>query len=108
MWSWSSWDRTIQRTSAGSTIEVTWSIHASRTRSEPVSISVGSAPRITRLCTPMKAPDGSAARVGTSQVSSVTGCGRVGRISGVVMAVDLSLVVNCIGWNKVVLNQTLS
>ena len=107
MWSWSSWDRTIQRTSSGSTSEVTWSIHASRTRSEPVSTITGSAPRITRLCAPKKAPDGSAANVGTSQVSAVTGCGRVGRISGVSWCQPF-VGVRLYWLELVVLNQTLS
>ena len=52
MWSWSSWDRKIQRTSSGSTTENTLSSQASRPNSTLVSTMTGSRPVITALCAP--------------------------------------------------------
>ena len=47
LWSTSSWERKIQRTSSGSTSENTSSSHCSRFAGVPVSTIIGSAPRIT-------------------------------------------------------------
>src|SRR5262245_61587897 len=82
MWSWSSWLSTIQRTSAGSTTEKACAAHSSRTSDAPVSTRTGSAPRITMLWAPTNVPDGSAAIVGITKVSSVTAYGEVGRVIG--------------------------
>ena len=82
MWSWSSCDRKIQRTSSGSTTEKTFCSHWSRPKSTLVSMITGSAPRITALWAPRKPPAGSAARVGISQVSGVIASGVVGSSSG--------------------------
>ena len=47
VWSPSSWERKIQRTSSGSTTENTFSSHSSRCTGAPVSTMTGSAPRMT-------------------------------------------------------------
>ena len=78
VWSWSSWDRKIHRTSSGSTTEKACSSQASRTSAEPVSTSIGSRPRITRLWAPKTPPVGDAASVGISHVSAATGWAVVG------------------------------
>ena len=85
VWSWSSWDRKIHRTSSGSTTENACSSQASRTSAEPVSTSIGSRPRITRLWAPKTPPVGDSASVGISHVSAATGWAVVGnRLSSTV------------------------
>ncbi len=80
MWSWSSWDTKIQRTSAGSTTEKAVASHESRTSEQPVSTITGSAPRITRLLlekTP--APPGSASQRGDEERVAGDGIGGGGQ-----------------------------
>ena len=64
MWSPSSWERKIQRTSSGSTTENTFSSHCSRCIGAPVSTITGSAPRITMEFTGTKSPGSPGARFG--------------------------------------------
>ncbi len=82
MWSWSSWDRKIQRTSSGSTTENTCSSQESRPKRTLVSTMTGSRPAITSAVAPTYPPEGSTPRVGISQVSGAISSGVVGSSSG--------------------------
>src|SRR4051812_43971983 len=104
MWSWSSCDRKIQRTSSGSTTEKTFSSHWSRPKRTLVSMITGSVPRITALWAPRNPPAGSAARVGISQVSVAIGSGGGGSSSGFIAR---SSARGHIHWNKTGLNHMM-
>jgi hypothetical protein len=71
-WSWSSWDRKTQRTSAGSTMENAASIHSERDSSFPVSTITGSAAVITIELSGTIVPGGPGTISGTTQVSGAT------------------------------------
>ena len=83
MWSWSSCEMKTHRTSTGSTTENVLSSHSSRTSEQPVSTMTGCSPRITSEWAPKNAPDGSAANVGMSQVSSAMRWASVSSVIGI-------------------------
>jgi hypothetical protein len=72
VWSPSSWDTKIQRTSAGSTTANTFSSHRSRCTGAPVSTITGSSPRITIELTGRNRPSPGGARLGMRYVSGAT------------------------------------
>ena len=79
MWSWSSWERKIHRTSSGSTTEKACSSQASRTSAEPVSTSIGSAAADHEAVGAEDAAGRRSASVGISHVSAATGWAVVGK-----------------------------
>ena len=69
-WSRSSWDKNTQRTSSGSTSPQAAASHSSRLAGAPVSIRVGSAPRMTMEFIGKKPTGGAGRFQGMTNVSS--------------------------------------